>query len=53
MNREVRDPYWRRSKLEHGVSCGGDEDVCITWCADCEEERRMYEDDKLSITSPS
>jgi len=41
----LRDPDWRCSKCVYGVSLDGEEDVRIRWCSDCEEERRMYEDD--------
>jgi hypothetical protein len=41
----LRNPDWRCSKCEYGVSLDGDDDVRTKWCADCAEERRMYEDE--------
>lgn len=41
----LRDPDWRCPNCVYGVSLDGEEDVRIKWCADCEEERRMDEDD--------
>jgi hypothetical protein len=41
----LRDPDWRCPNCILGVSLDGEEDVRIKWCTDCEEERRMYEDE--------
>lgn len=41
----LRDPDWRCPNCAYGVSLDGEEDVRIKWCPDCEEERRMDEDD--------
>jgi hypothetical protein len=41
----LRNPDWRCPNCVYGVSLDGEEDVRIKWCADCEEERRMDEDD--------
>jgi hypothetical protein len=46
----LRDPDWRCPNCVFGVSLDGEEDVRIKWCADCEEERRMYEDDDKEWT---
>jgi hypothetical protein len=43
--RPLRNPDWRCSSCEYGVSLDGDDDVRTKWCADCAEERRMYEDE--------
>jgi hypothetical protein len=41
----LRDPDWRCRKCRYGVSLDGDDDVRADWCADCAEDRRMYEDE--------
>ena len=41
----VRNPDWRCSKCEYGVSLDGKDDVRNKWCADCDEERRWQQDE--------
>jgi hypothetical protein len=43
--RPLRNPDWRCSRCEYGVCLDGEEDVRTKWCADCEEEYRIFEDD--------
>jgi hypothetical protein len=43
--KQLRNPDWRCGKCDYGVSLDGDDDVRAKWCADCAEERRMYEDE--------
>jgi hypothetical protein len=43
--KQLRCPDWRCGKCDYGVSLDGDEDVRANWCADCAEERSMYEDE--------
>jgi len=43
--KQLRHPDWRCRKCIYGVSLDGGDDVRTQWCADCAEERRMYEDE--------
>ena len=43
--RPLRNPDWRCSRCEYGVSLDGEDDVRTKWCLDCAEEYRMWADE--------
>lgn len=44
-SKPLRNSDWRCSKCVYGVSLDGEDDVRTKWCADCAEERKMWEDE--------